>query len=70
MYREFSMKIDMLGEFKEKLSFSRITFSHIDSKALLPEWLRLYQEIFCLDNNVYFDDSEFLSFEWSEHLFG
>jgi len=67
MYREFSMKIDMLSEFKEKLSFSRITYSHINSKAILPNWLRLYQEIFCLDNNIYFDESEFLHFDWTDH---
>ena len=61
------MKVDILNEFKEKLSFSRITFSHIDSKILLPKWLGLYQEVFCLSNSIYFDESDFLNFDWSDH---
>ena len=62
------MKVDILNEFKEKLSFSRITFSHIDSKILLPKWLGLYQEVFCLSNSIYFDESDFLNLDWSEHI--
>jgi hypothetical protein len=62
------MKVDILKEFKEKLSFSRITFSHIDSKVLFPKWLGLYQEVFCLSNSIYFDESDFLNFDWSDHI--
>jgi hypothetical protein len=61
------MRSDVLIEFKQKLSFSRITFSHINSKFSLPKWLGLYREVFCLTNRVYFVDAEFLHFDWSGH---
>jgi hypothetical protein len=61
------MRSNVLNEFKKKLSFSRITFSHMDSEFSLPKWLGLYREVFCLNNSVYFDESEFLNFDWSDH---
>lgn len=61
------MRSAPLNDLKQKLSFSRITFSHINSKFSLPKWLKLYREVFCLNNSVYFVDSEFLHFDWSDH---